>query len=151
MAGKIPTYFFCIFIKWKKSCTGQSYKTVKAQNKKESKLQVVLLPYKQGIRNTLLGLDTNLTKFLLERCPPFQQSCSLIIKDSSISRFPKDPTRSYKNFSKDVTVEVYSCLNDHVQWLKVKILVNINRVQANRAKRAFKKEMETSFFRTIVA
>jgi len=50
-----------------------------------------------------------------------------------------------------VTVEVYSCLNDHVQWLKVKIPKNINRVPAIRAKRAFKKEMETSFFRTIVA
>ena len=112
---------------------------------------MVLLPYKQGIRDTLLGLDTNLIKFLLERCSPFQQSCRLIIKDNSISRFPKDPTDSYKNFSEDVTVEVYSCLNDHVQWLKVKIPVNINRVPAIRAKRAFKKEMETSFFRTIVA
>ena len=112
---------------------------------------MVLLPYKQGIRDTLLGLDTNLTKFLLERWPPFKQSCSLIIKDNSISRFPKDPTRSYKNFSDDVTVEVYSCLNDHVQWLKVKIPNNINRIPAIRAKRAFKEEMETSFFRTIVA
>jgi len=112
---------------------------------------VVLLPYKQGIRDTLLGLDTNLTNFLLEKCPPFQQSSSLIIKDNSISRFPKDPTRSYKNFSDDVTVEVYSCLNDHVRWLKVKIPNNINRIPAIRAKRAFKEEMETSFFRTIVA
>jgi len=105
---------------------------------------VVLLPYKQGIRNTLLCL-TNLTKFLLERCR------SLIIKDNSISRFPKDPTHSYKNLSKDVTVEVYSCLNDHVQWLKVKIPNNINRISVIRAKRAFKEEMKTSFFRTIVA
>ena len=121
------------------------------QSPKESKLQVVLLPYKQGIRDTLLGLDTNLTNFLLEKCPPFQQSSSLIIKDNFISRFPKDPTCGYKNFSEDVTVEVYSCLNDHVQWLKVKIPKNINRVPAIRAKRAFKKEMETSFFKTIVA
>jgi len=112
---------------------------------------VILLPYKQGIRNTLIALDTNLIKFLLERCTPFQQSCSLIIKDNSISRFPKDQTHSYKNFSKDVTIEVYSRLNDHVQWLKVEIPVNINRVPAIRAKRAFKKEIETSFFRTIVA
>jgi len=66
---------------------------------------VVLLPYKQGIRDTLLGLDTNLTKFLLERWPPFKQSCSLIIKDNSISHFVKNPTCSYKNLYEDMTVE----------------------------------------------
>ena len=75
----------------------------------------------------------------------------MAIKDNTISRFPNNPTSSYKKFSEDVTIEVCSCLDDHVQGLKVEIPVGINKVPAISAERALKKEMEASFLRTIVA
>ena len=47
---------FCIFIKWKKSCTGQSYKAVKAQNKKDSKSQVFSFHTNRASAIHFLGL-----------------------------------------------------------------------------------------------
>ena len=75
----------------------------------------------------------------------------MVIKDDSISRFANNPTSRNKNFSEDVTVEVCSCLDDHVQGLKVEVPVNIDRIPAIGAERALEKKMKACFLRAILA
>jgi len=74
-----------------------------------------------------------------------------MIKDNSISSFPEDPTCGNENFSENVAVKICSCLDDHVQGLKIEIPVNVYRVPASGAKRAFKKEVKAGFLWTILA
>ena len=153
-AGKLPIYFFIIY-KWGVQIFTSCTKDTRQLGPKKKKIQIMLDSLSTG-----LG-DFPYSAWLW--CTPIQAphwrevsklwGCRLgaIVKDDAVPHFPDNPVGCYHDFPEDDTAKVCSCFYDHVQRLKISIPMYVDRVPTALTEGAFKEEVKSTLFHSIVA
>jgi hypothetical protein len=100
---------------------------------------------------TGFGFGANQAKFSLELSLPVIDINLSIVKNNSISCRPDHPAGSNDNFSKNVVVKIFSCLQNHIQRTDIQVPDYWNGGPTVSAERTFEEQMKTSFFITQIA